>query len=88
MPRGSKPGERRGGRRKGTPNKTTGALKDAILQAAELAGDDEGLIGYLKSHAKANPTAFLSLLGRVLPMTVAGDKDSPIAHSLTWLPPQ
>jgi hypothetical protein len=33
MPRGSKPGERRGGRQKGTPNKGT-ALKKAALSAA------------------------------------------------------
>ena len=33
MPRGSKPGERRGGRQRGTPNKTT-ALKNAVLCAA------------------------------------------------------
>ena len=33
MPRGSKPGERRGGRQKGTPNKST-ALKKAALSAA------------------------------------------------------
>ncbi len=33
MPRGSKPGERRGGRQKGTPNKKT-ALKNAVLCAA------------------------------------------------------
>jgi len=33
MPRGSKPGERRGGRRRGTPNKKT-ALRDAVLCAA------------------------------------------------------
>jgi hypothetical protein len=33
MPRGSKPGERRGGRQRGTPNKKT-LLKDAVLCAA------------------------------------------------------
>jgi hypothetical protein len=33
MPRGSKPGERRGGRQRGTPNKNT-ALKNAVLCAA------------------------------------------------------
>jgi len=33
MPRGSRPGERRGGRKKGTPNKAT-LLKDAIVRAA------------------------------------------------------
>ncbi len=33
MPRGSKPGERRGGRQRGTPNKTT-ALTNAAMTAA------------------------------------------------------
>lgn len=33
MPRGSKPGERRGGRQRGTPNKKT-ALRNAALAAA------------------------------------------------------
>ena len=33
MPRGSKPGERRGGRQRGTPNKQT-VLKNAVLSAA------------------------------------------------------
>jgi hypothetical protein len=34
MPRGSKPGERRGGRQKGTPNKTVVAKAAHILSAA------------------------------------------------------
>jgi hypothetical protein len=51
--RPSRPGERRGGRQKGTPNKSTTALKDAIIRAAELAGDElkteqGGLVAYLK----------------------------------------
>ena len=36
MPRGSKPGERRGGRKKGTPNKATAGLK-AAFQKHETA---------------------------------------------------
>jgi hypothetical protein len=35
---GSKPGERRGGRQKGTPNKVTRTLQEAILQALDEAG--------------------------------------------------
>lgn len=69
------------GRPKGVPNKTTAILKDAIIQAARLAGgsdDDDGLVVYLTNQAQANPGPFLSLLGKVLPMTVAGDKDSPL----------
>jgi hypothetical protein len=69
---GSRPGERRGGRRRGTPNKTTTALKEAILEAAELAGGDGGLVGYLTTLAKTNTSAFAILLGKVLPLQVSG----------------
>lgn len=34
MPRGALPGERRGGRKKGTPNKRTVAVQDAMLEAS------------------------------------------------------
>ena len=64
------------GRPKGTPNKTTVALKEAILLAAESAGEDGcgsgGLTGYLRSLAVNEPRAFSSLLGRVLPLQVSG----------------
>ncbi len=63
-------GYKTGGRRKGTPNKTTALLKDAVLQAAEEAGDEEGMVGYLVKQAKENPAPFLTLLGKVLPMQV------------------
>lgn len=68
---------RRGaGRPKGSPNKTTAMLKDAILQAAESIGEDQagkdGLAGYCAFLAKEEPRAFASLLGRILPMQVAG----------------
>ena len=68
------------GRPKGMPNKTTAILKDAILQAAQRAGggDDEGLVNYLHQQAITNPGPFMSLLGKVLPMTIAGDKDAPL----------
>lgn len=67
-----------GGRKKGTPNKTTALLKDAIIQAATQAGDDldpqskDGLIAYLTHQAKENPVSFNTLLGKVLPMQVSG----------------
>lgn len=66
------------GRAKGTPNKTTALLKDAILQAAEQAGGSDGLVGYLKSQAAANPGPFMALLGKVLPMQVTGEDGGPI----------
>jgi hypothetical protein len=68
------------GRPKGAVNKTTALLKDAILLAAQKAGggSDDGLVNYLEAQAIANPGPFMSLLGKVLPMTVAGDKDNPL----------
>ncbi len=78
--RGSKPGERRGGRQKGTPNKTTQLLKDAILLAAERVGDPlngrkGGTVGYLEFLATSEPKAFAGLLGRVLPTQIEGTGD-------------
>lgn len=64
------------GRSKGTPNKTTALLKDAILKAAENAGNkvgSDGLVSYLETQASANPGPFLALLGKVLPMQVKAE---------------
>lgn len=64
------------GRPAGSVNKTTAALKDAILKAAELSGRDmkgkDGLVGYLRRVADEDVKAFSGLLGKVLPMTVQG----------------
>ena len=40
--------------------------------------DDAGGQAYLMRQAEENPTAFLTLIGKVLPMTVAGDSDNPL----------
>lgn len=59
------------GRPKGTPNKINALLKDDILSAA-AAAHPNGRVGYLTLQAKENPTAFLTLLGKVLPMQIEG----------------
>ena len=51
-------------------------LKDAILAAAEKAGGGD-MIAYLVQQAKDNPVAFLSLLGRILPLQLSNDGDDP-----------
>lgn len=71
------------GRAKGTPNKTTALLKDAILKAAEAAGGDDGLVGYLQAQAAANPGPFMALLGKVLPMQVVGEGGGAIEINVT-----
>lgn len=73
-------GKREGsGRKKGVPNKFNGELKAMILGALDEAGGQT----YLKDQAQANPNAFLALIGRVLPMTVAGDPNNPVKTIVT-----
>lgn len=70
------------GRPKGSVNKTTALLKDAILQAAQNAGGEGGMVGYLEHQANENPAAFMSLLGKVLPMQIAGDAENPLVVTM------
>jgi len=74
-PRGARiPGS---GRKIGTPNKTTGTLRENILQA--LHEQPGGAVGYLKGLAQTNQSAFTGLLGRVLPMAMTGaDGEGPV----------
>ena len=56
------------GRPKGIPNKMTAALKDMILEALS----NKGGVQYLEKQADNNPTDFLTLVGKVLPLQVSG----------------
>jgi hypothetical protein len=51
------------GRPKGSPNKTTKALKDMIEGALEAKGGQ----AWLERQMDENPAAFLTLLGKTLP---------------------
>jgi hypothetical protein len=62
------------GKPKGTLNKVTKDLKAAILGALEAAGGEEGSVGYLCRLAIENSSAFASLLGKVLPTTLAASE--------------
>ena len=64
------------GRPKGVPNKVNALLKEAILEAADRAGGQGGVVAYLHTQAIANPGPFLTLIGKVLPLQVQGaDKE-------------
>lgn len=63
-----------GGRRKGTPNKQTAAVKDMVLAALGNVGG----INYLERQAEQNPQAFMTLVGKVIPLQVGGDPDNPL----------
>lgn len=72
FPQRFKPGNP--GRKVGTTTKTTRLIREAILIAAELEGQDgkgKGkLIGYMRRMAVEDMKAFAMLLGKVIPLQI------------------
>lgn len=58
------------GRAKGIPNKTTKAIRDMITAALEQVGGVEYLAA--RANDPRTASAFLGLVGKVLPMQVTG----------------
>ena len=67
-------GKRGPGRPKGSPNKLSRDIKQAVIEAFEQAGGKD----YLARQAKENPQAFMTLLGKVLPTQITGDPENPV----------
>jgi hypothetical protein len=61
--------EKSGGRKKGTPNKTTAVLKSAIMESFDKVGGVE----YLVQVAQEDPKSFLSLLGKLVPSEIKAE---------------
>ena len=61
-------GRKTGGRQRGTPNKLNRDIREMIINALNTAGGE----AYLVRQAEKAPAAFMALLGRVLPLQVAG----------------
>ena len=72
-------GQKTGGRKKGTPNRVTADLKGAILESLTYAGGVE----YLVQQARDNPSSYMTLIGKVLPLTVVGDPLNPLKSAIT-----
>ena len=69
------------GRPKGSKNRTTIQLREAILNALDRVGGDK----YLARLAVENSSAFASLLGKVLPTTLAAsDSDGGASTQITF----
>lgn len=66
--KGSKPGERRGGRKAGTPNKLTKTVKEAFELAFQTMQEEPGV--KLMDWGKANPTDFYKLAARLIPTEI------------------
>lgn len=68
------------GRPKGVVNKNTKALKDMILTALS----DAGGIEYLVTQAQDNPTAFMTLVGKVLPLDVNNNHSGQVVAQVVF----
>jgi hypothetical protein len=66
------------GRPAGVPNKLTKDIKEMILGALSAVGGQR----YLEEQATANPAAFMTLLGKVLPLQVSGEGGGPMEVKL------
>lgn len=75
------------GRAKGTQNKVTVQMKEAIIMAAELEGSDRhgkgGLIGFMRKLSRRNVVVYGRLLEKLLPYQLTGKDGSPmqVVHS-------
>ena len=61
------------GRPKGTPNRTTASLKEALLNAFDEAGGE----GSLVALARSDPRTFATLLGKLIPREVQAEIQGP-----------
>lgn len=68
--------------RKGVPNKVNADIKNMILEALSNAGGAEYL--ERKANDPRTAAAFLGLVGKVLPMTIAGDPNAPHKVIFEW----
>lgn len=76
-----RPGERVTGRQKGTVNKLTVSIREAI----EHAFDELGGASYLVHVGRSDPRTFCALLGKLLPTKLANADGSPLLAALTEL---
>jgi hypothetical protein len=67
-----------GGSRKGKPNKLTRDLKEMILGALSAGGGQK----WLEQQMAANPAAFMTLIGKVLPLQVSGADGGPVTFQV------
>ena len=75
------PGERPIGRAKGTPNKITQSVREAVENAFNKLGGTE----YLVHVGRTDPRTFCALLSKLLPTKLANADGSPLLAALTEL---
>lgn len=66
------------GRPKGVQNKITRCMREIMREAFEQAGGVE----YLVQQSKAEPVAFMALVGKIIPQEIKGDING--NFTVTW----
>lgn len=75
---GKRPGA---GRPKGSVDKGNAMIREMIVEALHQAGGAEYL--YQRAMDPRTANAFLGLIGKVMPVQLAGDPENPIQHHWT-----
>lgn len=74
---GHRPGA---GRPKGSLDKGNALIREMIVESLHGLGGVE----YLKATAKSHPAAYLSLIGKVMPVQLAGDGGGPMVQRIEF----
>lgn len=75
-------GVKTGGRKKGTPNKTTQAAKEAIALVASELGGAARLVEWVKEDPTNERIFWKDIYTKLLPLQVGGDPANPLKASL------
>lgn len=71
---------KKGGRKPGVPNKLTQDLKLIIREAFDKAGG----VDYLVEQSQLNPTAFMTLLAKIIPHSLEGPEGTSGKLTIRW----
>jgi hypothetical protein len=66
------------GRPKGSPNKVSKEAKEVIAAAAEKLGGLDRIVDWAKEDPQNEKAFWATIYPKLLPLTVAGDKDNPL----------
>ena len=71
--------EGKSGRKKGTPNKVSATMAEAIMDAFRELGDVKGLVDWVKANkGKHKPTFYANMATRLIPVQLTGEGGGPI----------
>jgi hypothetical protein len=80
-----KKGERKVGRAKGTPNKLTRTVKEALDAAAQILGGEQGATGTFVAAGKKDIVAFANILARTIPLEMKAALEGSLEHTVSHI---